>query len=142
MKLYIIYKIKYFSAVGRKELKIKVKSLLEKILKEEKTNIASLNVILCDDELIKKYNKEYLKHDYETDIITFYDTNKSGATEGELLISIETVKYNSKRFRTEFYDELMRVIIHGILHLCNYDDSTAKQKKIMVKKENYYLKYI
>ena len=102
--------------------------------------ITSLSLIYCTDEIIKDYNKKYLGHDYATDIITFHDVNENGETEGELLMSAETIKENAGRFNTEPDVELMRVVIHGVLHLCGYKDKTKKQKVQMRLKENYYLK--
>lgn len=143
MKINIIYKTDFHSgAESKKILKDSVISITEIISNEEKIKFGSLNIIFCGDEFIRKFNKEYLKHDYETDIITFQDTDNAGLTEGELIISIETIKENSKRFKVSYDNELMRVIIHGLMHLSGYNDKSGDEKKIIRKKENYYLKYI
>jgi len=122
------------------EFKSKLKDIVKYIAVKEDKKITSLSLIYCTDEIIKDYNKKYLGHDYATDIITFHDVNENGETEGELLMSAETIKENAGRFNTEPDVELMRVVIHGVLHLCGYKDKTKKQKVQMRLKENYYLK--
>ncbi|MDQ3193530.1 MAG: rRNA maturation RNase YbeY, partial [Bacteroidota bacterium] len=72
-------------------------------------------------------------------IITFYDIDSENRIEGELLISVDTVKTNSEKYKTSFNNELTRVMIHGMLHLCGYKDKTAAQKQMIRKKENYFL---
>ena len=80
----------------------------------------------------------YLKSDYLTDIISF-DYTEDKIISGDMLISIDRVKENAKIYKTTFQKELMRVMIHGILHLCGYKDKTEKEKKCMKEKEDYYL---
>ena len=105
----------------------------------ESIKFGEIEVVFLDAAEIKSYNKLHLGHDYETDIITF-DLTESKLTEGQLLISWENVLHNSRRFKTDFETELLRVIIHGLLHLSGFDDRNAKQKRIMRLKENEYLK--
>jgi len=111
--------------------------ILQSILKESK-DLVSMNIILCGDEYLLKINRDYLKHDYYTDIITF-DYN-SEEIEGELYISIDRVKENASDLGVSFQHELHRVIIHGVLHLCGYGDKTEKDEEIMRSKEDFYLK--
>ncbi|MCL1932849.1 MAG: rRNA maturation RNase YbeY, partial [Candidatus Azobacteroides sp.] len=92
-------------------------------------------------EEILRINKLYLNHDYYTDIITF-DYSEGNKLSGDLFISLETVKTNSEKFKTEFDGELHRVMIHGVLHLCGYDDKTAANKKTMREKENEALELL
>lgn len=125
-----------------KEFKKIISDLISFLGRNEKAEFGSINLVFCNDKIIREYNLKYLRHDYETDIITFYDRDEEDQTEAELLISVETVRSNSVRFRTTYERELYRVIIHGILHLCGYKDKTKKQKEIMKKKENYYLNLI
>ena len=125
-----------------KEFKKIISDLISFLGRNEKAEFGSINLVFCNDKIIREYNLKYLRHDYETDIITFYDRDEEDQTEAELLISVETVRSNSVRFRTTYERELYRVIIHGILHLCGYKDKTQKQKEIMKKKENYYLNLI
>ena len=93
-----------------------------------------ITYIFCSDKEILRINQVYLNHDYYTDIITF-DYTEGDSIAGDLFISLETVKTNSEKFKTGYGEELRRVMIHGILHLCGFDDKTAKEKKIMREKE-------
>jgi len=123
-----------------KEQKNKFKEVIQEISIKENKKISLLNLIFCSDDIIIEYNKEYLSHEYATDIITFHDVNENGETEGELLMSVDTIKENAVRYKTEPDEELKRVIIHGVLHLCGFKDKTKKQKDLMRLKENQYLK--
>jgi probable rRNA maturation factor len=125
-----------------KEFKKNLKNVIKHISDNENDIFGNINLVFCSDKFIRDYNREYLDHDFETDIITFYDNDENGHTEGELLISLDTVETNSRRFKTDLYDEFGRVIIHGILHLCGYGDKTKTEKSLMRKKENFYLKYL
>jgi len=123
-----------------KEQKNKFKEVIQEISIKENKKISLLNLIFCSDDIIIEYNKEYLSHEYATDIITFHDVNENGETEGELLMSVDTIKENAVRYKTEPDEELKRVIINGVLHLCGFKDKTKKQKDLMRLKENQYLK--
>jgi len=90
--------------------------------------------VFCDDKKILEINRQYLKHDYFTDIITF-DYSEKDTISGDIFISLDTVKTNSEKFNTLFINELYRVIIHGILHLCGQNDKTPEEKKNMREKE-------
>ena len=100
--------------------------------------VGDLNVIFCSDECLKEINIKYLNHDYYTDIITF-DYCVEKIVSGDLYISIDRVKENSKIFNESFINELNRVVIHGVLHLCGYNDKTEADQKIMRNLENKYL---
>jgi probable rRNA maturation factor len=91
--------------------------------------------IFCSDERILEVNKQYLQHDYYTDIITF-DYSEGQIISGDIFISIDTVKTNAKEFGVSFEQELNRIIIHGILHLCGQDDKTPELRLEMTRKEN------
>lgn len=92
--------------------------------------IGEIAYVFCDDAKILEVNRQYLGHDYYTDIITFdyYDDDKLS---GDIFISLDTVKSNSVTYGTDYYDELTRVIIHGILHLCGYKDKSDDESKAM-----------
>ena len=105
---------------------------------EENKYTGTLTYIFCTDEYLLSINKKYLKSTYLTDIITF-DYTEDKIISGDMLISINRVKENAKIFKTTFQHELMRVMIHGILHLCGYKDKTPKEKELMKEKEEYYL---
>ncbi|HLP05243.1 MAG TPA: rRNA maturation RNase YbeY [Paludibacter sp.] len=91
--------------------------------------------VFCSDERILEINKQYLDHDYFTDIITFDYSDKSSIS-GDIFISVDTVRSNAAEFGVTFEQELLRIIIHGILHLCGQDDKTPELRKEMTKKEN------
>lgn len=94
-----------------------------------------ISYIFCSEERILEINKQYLKHDYFTDIITF-DYSEDKIISGDIFISPETVKTNAADFNVPFDEELLRVIIHGVLHLCGQEDKTPETKEIMTAKED------
>ena len=94
-----------------------------------------ISYIFCSDEKILEVNKQYLQHDYYTDIITF-DYTEGTKISGDLFISLDTVKSNSENFGTDYTEELHRIIIHGILHLCGINDKGPGEREIMTQKEN------
>jgi rRNA maturation RNase YbeY len=112
---------------------------LKEVAGSEGLSIGSLNYIFCSDAFLLKINLEYLGHDTLTDIITFANSEDSTQIEGEIYISVERVRENAKKYRVAFDKELHRVMVHGLLHLAGYDDKTARDKKIMRKKETAYL---
>ena len=96
-------------------------------------------LVMCSDNFLLELNKKHLNHDYFTDIITFsYTTNNH--ISGDLFISVDQVKDNARNQKLSFENELERVIYHGVLHLCGYNDKTPEEIKEMRSKENYYLK--
>ncbi|MBR4996538.1 MAG: rRNA maturation RNase YbeY [Bacteroidaceae bacterium] len=97
--------------------------------------VGDVNYIFCNDERILEVNREYLQHDYYTDIITF-DYTEGNIISGDLFISLDTVKTNSEQFATEYDEELHRTIIHGILHLCGINDKGPGEREIMEAAEN------
>ena len=99
-------------------------------------------MIFCTDDFLITLNKKYLNHDYYTDILTFNLSNIHRVINAEIYISIERVKYNSALFNFLFINELYRVMIHGILHLCGYNDKSKSGKIRMTQKENFYLSLI
>ncbi|MEO6693772.1 MAG: rRNA maturation RNase YbeY [Ignavibacteria bacterium] len=141
MKINFIFKSLIVKSGFKKVLfRKKVRHIAARIVSGENTNFGNINLVFCDDKFIRDYNNKYLGHDYETDILTFPDINDEGKTEGEMLISVETVNSNSMKFKTNYDEEICRVIIHGFLHLCGYKDKTTSEKIKMRKKENFYIK--
>ncbi|MDR2233102.1 MAG: rRNA maturation RNase YbeY [Tannerella sp.] len=108
---------------------------IHQIAQNHGKKVNAITFIFCNDERILEINRQYLKHDYYTDIITF-DDSEGDKLSGDILISLDTVKSNSIKFRTEYEEELSRVIIHGILHLCGFADNTSIEKKKMRNKED------
>ena len=101
----------------------------------EGRKVGNLNYIFCNDDRILEVNKEFLGHDYYTDIITF-DYSEPGLVSGDMFISLETVETNSFKFHTSYDKELMRVIIHGVLHLCGINDKGPGERAVMEAAEN------
>ncbi|MDR1592044.1 MAG: rRNA maturation RNase YbeY [Prevotellaceae bacterium] len=97
--------------------------------------VGEIACIFCSDEKILEINRRYLQHDYYTDIITF-DYSMGDTVSGDLFISLDTVKTNAALFDVDFRQELYRVIIHGVLHLCGQNDKTRKDAALMRRKED------
>ena len=100
--------------------------------------VGDIAYIFCSDEKILEVNKQYLNHDYYTDIITF-DYSDGVVISGDIFISTETVQTNAEEFNVSFDIELRRIIIHGVLHLCGQDDQTPELRAEMTNKENLAL---
>ncbi len=115
------------------------KSFFPLIFIEEGCSFQEITFIFCDDNYLKKLNLEFLNHDTFTDILTFTLSDQGRAIVSEIYISIDRVKENAALFSLSFYNELNRVMIHGLLHLCGYEDHTAKLKGLMKEREDYYL---
>lgn len=109
------------------------------LLKENRQG-GNINFIFCNDAYLLEINQKYLSHDNYTDIITF-DYSENNLINGDIFISIERVSANAIEYNTDFENELKRVIIHGILHLCGYKDKTKLEKSQMRAKEEFYLGY-
>ncbi len=105
----------------------------------EKHELSELNFIFCSDKYLLNINQQYLQHDTLTDIITFDNSETKGLIYGDIFISIDRVRENSKTFKTTLATELHRVIIHGTLHLLGYKDKTDKEQTLMTSKEDFYL---
>ncbi|MCQ2134628.1 MAG: rRNA maturation RNase YbeY [Bacteroidales bacterium] len=111
---------------------------LRLVAESEVKKLGQINIIFCSDNYILDINQKFLQHDYFTDIITF-DYCEGNVLSGDLFISVDSVKENSVFYKTEFEEELNRVIVHGLLHLIGYDDHCDEDIKVMREKENYYL---
>ncbi len=118
-----------------------LKQFLASLFKKEKIPLESLTYIFCSDNYLLEINRQYLQHDYFTDIITFNMANKFQPVIGEIYISIDRVKDNARSFGVSFKQELHRVIFHGSLHLCGYKDKTKEQQTLMRAMEDKYLKW-
>jgi probable rRNA maturation factor len=116
-----------------------LKKYIQSVFKKEGKKLDSLNCIFCSDETLLKINREYLKHDFYTDIITF-DFSETGAINAEIYISTDRVGENARKLEVSFKSELHRVIFHGVLHLCGYNDKTKAEIKRIREKEDHYLK--
>jgi rRNA maturation RNase YbeY len=122
----------------------KTSNWLQKIANKEGFIVAAINYIFCDDEYLHKINLEYLNHDTYTDIITFDNSEDENeqVLEGDIFISIDRVKENSAELKTNFEQEIHRVMVHGLLHLIGYDDHSDEDEKLMREKEDESLKLL
>jgi len=115
-----------------------VKKIMTRIISDAALKAGSIEVIFTSDNKLYEINNEFLGNDYYTDIITFnYNTGKT--VNGEIYISAERVRENAGTYKTLMNNEIRRVIFHGVLHLCGYDDRTKEQKRKMSEMEELYL---
>ena len=120
--------------------RVALKTFIEKRVKKEGLSIDSLSYIFCTDKYLLKINKDFLSHDYYTDIISFDLSDIPGQLVGEVYISVERVKDNAKTHHTSIKEELHRVIFHGALHFCGYKDKKPLDAKKMRQMEDLWLK--
>jgi len=116
--------------------KIIVHRLISYLRKEFNLTISFLSISFISSVELRSINKEYLNHDYGTDVITFNYSKKLKDIDGEILISLEEAKLNAKKYDVAYGKELGRLVIHGMLHLLNFDDNNKENKKIMKRMEN------
>ena len=109
------------------------------VLKSEGKEEGEISYIFCDDEYLLNVNRQYLEHDYYTDVISF-DYTIGNEISGDIFISIERVLDNAKTYNVSFENELQRVIIHGVLHFCGYKDKTETDETLMRNKEEEKIK--
>lgn len=114
---------------------------ITEVAKSHNRILGNITYIFCNDDKIINVNRQFLQHDYYTDIITF-DYSRGKLISGDMFISLDTVKSNSEQFGYDYNTELLRVIIHGILHLCGIDDKGPGEREIMELHENQALKLI
>ena len=127
-----------YNADGVKMPKIKRKDTtawIKAVAQSYGKNVGEVGYMFVNDEKILEINNEYLGHDYYTDVITF-DYDEDDVVNGDIVISLDTVRTNAELFDKAFEDELYRVIIHGILHLCGLNDKGPGEREIMEKAEN------
>lgn len=113
----------------------KIEKWLGEVAASHSRKIGNLNYLFCDDEEILRVNRQFLGHDYFTDIITF-DYSHRDRVAGDLFISLDTVRSNAEDLGVEYDTELLRVIVHGLLHLCGIDDKGPGEREIMESNEN------
>ncbi len=134
MKIKIFYDNINFRLRGSK----KIRKLIEKVILNEKKYSDDLIFIFTSDEKLKEINNEFLNHNRFTDVIAFdYSVGKS--IKGEIYISIDSVKYNANNYKVSLIIEVVRVMIHGALHLCGYEDDSERMKKVMTEIENRWI---
>jgi rRNA maturation RNase YbeY len=119
----------------------KVEKTIKKVIGKEKKISGDLKFIITNDENLRKINVEFLEHDYDTDVITF-DYNSGNEINGEVYLSLETVKENALNYNVSLRLEIVRVIIHGVLHLVGYNDENENEKMEMRRMEDFWIKLI
>jgi rRNA maturation RNase YbeY len=134
-------KVFLFSADRQVDLKRRqaAKELIVSLFKHERYKLKRVNYIFCSDEYLLPVNIEFMKHFTLTDVITFSFSREAEPVEGEVYLSVDRIKENAKSFNSTYQNELLRVMIHGALHLCGYTDKTKAAKARMREKENYYI---
>ncbi|MFV0553361.1 MAG: rRNA maturation RNase YbeY [Mangrovibacterium sp.] len=116
----------------------KIKSWIKSSIEAEEKKLGDVNFIFCSDDYLLDVNRQYLNHDYYTDIITF-DYVEDRLISGDLFISCDRVVENAETFQVKFDEEMRRMLIHGVLHLLGYKDKEPADKELMTSKENFYL---
>lgn len=119
----------------------KVNAWIGKVAENHSRILGNITYIFCNDDKIIEVNRQFLQHDYYTDIITF-DYSRGKLISGDMFISLDTVKSNSEQFGYDYNTELLRVVIHGILHLCGIDDKGPGEREIMEQHENQALRML
>ncbi len=117
----------------------RLKRFIEDLFKKEKKKLGNLSYIFCSDEHLLSINKDFLKHDFYTDVISFDLSATKRLTEGEIYLSVDRIKDNAEQLGVSFKEELHRVIFHGALHLCGYKDKKKADVQQMRSAENKYL---
>lgn len=112
-----------------------VSAWIKKVAELHGKKVGDLSYLFCSDDHILEVNKEYLQHDYYTDIITF-DYTEGDVISGDMVISVDTIATNAEKFNTSFESEFFRVVIHGVLHLCGINDKGPGEREIMEKHED------
>ena len=116
-----------------------LKGFINNLVVKEKRKLNNLNYIFCSDKVLLKINRKYLDHNFYTDVITFNLSSSPKEILADIYISVDRIKENAKSFQIPIKEELHRVMFHGLLHLCGYDDKTEQQKRLMKKMEDFYL---
>ncbi len=128
----------FFEDIDKIEIEANLSNSLENIILSEGKKPGEINYIFCDDEYLLQVNREYLKHDYYTDVITF-DYVKGKTISGDIFVSLPRIFDNAQTLSKDFESEFFRVLAHGLLHLCGYKDKTEEEIAEMRSKEDYYL---
>ena len=114
---------------------------IDNVVNAEKRTLGNLCFIFCSDNYLLSINKQFLEHNYYTDVITF-DYSNSNVVSGDVFISVDRIKDNAQKYHVSFILELQRVIVHGVLHLIGFNDKSESEKLMMTSKENKYLELL
>ena len=128
----------FFENIDKITLPENVAAWVDQLVVSENKKVGEINYIFCDDEYLLQVNRDFLKHDYYTDVITF-DYVKGKTISADIFVSLPRILENASMLSKDFNSELLRVLAHGILHLCGYKDKTDEEISKMRQKEDYYL---
>lgn len=131
----IIYEKEHSKIKMPKIKKRNVSAWIKKVAELHGKKVGDLSYLFCSDDHILEVNKEFLQHDYYTDIITF-DYTEGDVISGDMVISVDTIATNAEKFNTSFESEFFRVVIHGVLHLCGINDKGPGEREIMEQHED------
>ncbi|USL96316.1 rRNA maturation RNase YbeY [Riemerella anatipestifer] len=128
----------FFEEIEPISISTDISKWLEQIILSEHKKLGKINYIFCDDEYLLKINQEHLQHDYYTDIITF-DYVRGNTISGDIFVSLPRISDNASTLSKDYQSEFLRVLAHGVLHLCGYKDKTEEDIKEMRNKEDHYI---
>lgn len=128
----------FFESIDSIEISEKISPWLENLISSENKKLGEITYIFGDDDYILKVNQDYLKHDFYTDVITF-DYVKGKIISGDIFVSLPRISDNAKMLSKDFEKEFLRVLAHGILHLCGYKDKSEEEISLMREKEDHYI---
>ena len=131
----------FFEDIDQIQIESTIKEWLIQLIKSDGFKVGQVNYIFCNDEYLLKVNRDFLNHDYYTDVITF-DYVKGKTVSGDIFVSLPRISENAEQLGSSFVTELKRVLAHGILHLCGYKDKTTQEAAEMRNKEEFYLALI
>ncbi|BDQ01887.1 rRNA maturation RNase YbeY [Ignavibacterium sp.] len=127
-------------SIDKKIPKKKLHYFVKLILEDLKLSLSSLELNFIKSDKIREINKQYLSHDYSTDIITFNYSNNKNRIDGEIFISVDDATENAAKYKVSYLEEIGRLIVHGVLHLIGFDDLTPGERKKMKNQENRLIK--
>lgn len=128
----------FFENIDSFQIKSNITDWLKKIIQNEGKKLGKIDYVFCDDEHLLQVNRDFLQHNYYTDIITF-DYVKGKTISGDIFVSLPRISDNASTLSQNFDEEFKRVLAHGILHLCGYKDKSEEDEKEMRNKEDFYL---
>ena len=128
----------FFEIIDPIEISPKTSAWINNIILSENKKLGDITYIFSDDDYILKVNQNYLNHDFYTDVITF-DYVKGKIISGDIFVSLPRISDNAKMLNKDFRKEFLRVLAHGILHLCGYKDKSDEETSLMRNKEDHYI---
>lgn len=128
----------YFENIDSIEIPVRISEWLKQVIETEGKKLGKITYVFGDDEYILDVNRQYLQHDFYTDVITF-DYVKGKTISGDIFVSLPRIRENSEVLNKDFKPEFLRVLVHGILHLSGYKDKSENEERLMREKEDFYI---